>query len=126
MILKRGAPVPRYIQYMVCPPKTVQCGPEKHGAINNREAQKICGAPDSAGPLALAQSAPPPLIRPWQELFEAPAGTTRVAHRLRIMREIADETVNAELVPMLVMRCITHCQKHWPTVMELGDLPLGN
>ena len=36
------------------------------------------------------------------------------------MREIADETVNAELVPMLVMRCITHCQKHWPTVMELA------
>ena len=53
--------MPRYIQYMVCPPKTVQCGPEKHGATNNREAQKICGAPDSAGPLALAQSAPPPL-----------------------------------------------------------------
>ena len=49
--------------YMICPPKTVQCGPEKHGAINNREAQKICGAPESAGPLALAQSAPPPLIR---------------------------------------------------------------
>ena len=44
---------------MICPPKTVQCGPEKHGAINNREAQKICGTPESAGPLALAQSAPP-------------------------------------------------------------------
>ena len=44
---------------MNCPPKTVQCCPEKHGAINNREAQKICGAPESAGPLALAQSAPP-------------------------------------------------------------------
>ena len=41
----------------------MRCGPEKHGAINNREAQKICGAPESAGPLALAQSAPP-LIRP--------------------------------------------------------------
>ena len=40
--------MPRYIY--VCPPKTVQCGPE---------AQKICGAPESAGPLALAQSAPP-------------------------------------------------------------------
>ena len=39
-----------------CPPKTVRCGPEKHGAINNREAQNICGS------LALAQSAPP-LIR---------------------------------------------------------------
>ena len=45
----------------ICPPKTVQCGPEKHGAINNREAQKICGAPESVGPLALAQSAPSPL-----------------------------------------------------------------
>ena len=42
----------------ICPPKTVQCGPEKHEAINNREAQKICGAPETAGPLALAQSAP--------------------------------------------------------------------
>ena len=47
--------------YMICPPKTVQCGPEKHGAINNREAQKVCVAPESAGPLALAQCAPPPL-----------------------------------------------------------------
>ena len=47
---------------IICPPKTVRCGPEKHGAINNREAQKIYGDPESAGPLALAQSAPP-LIR---------------------------------------------------------------
>ena len=46
---------------IICPPKTVRCGPEKLGTINNREAQKICGAPESAGPLALAQSAPPPL-----------------------------------------------------------------
>ena len=53
--------------YMICPPKIVQCGPEKHGAINNREAQKICGAPESAGPLALAQSAP--LIRPWKQVL---------------------------------------------------------
>ena len=45
---------------MKCLPETVQCGPEKHGAINNREAQKFCGAAESAGPLVLAQSAPPP------------------------------------------------------------------
>ena len=37
----------------------MRCGPEKRGAINNREAKKLCGAPKSAGPLALAQSAPP-------------------------------------------------------------------
>ena len=40
---------------MICPPKTVRCGPEKHGAINNREAQKSA---ENAGPQALAQSAP--------------------------------------------------------------------
>ena len=45
------------------------------------------------------------------ELFVAPQGTTQAAHRLRIMREIADEAVNTELDPVLVMRCITHCQK---------------
>ena len=60
------------------------------------------------------------------ELFEAPPRMTQVAHRLQITREIADEAVRAEVNPMLVMRCITHCQKHWPTVMELRDLLLGN
>ena len=34
-----------------------------------------------------------------QELFEAPAETTQVAHRLRIMREIADETAMLNLIP---------------------------
>ena len=42
------------------------------------------------------------------------------------MREIADETIHAKVNPMLVMRCMTHYQKHWPTVMELRDLPLEN
>ena len=60
------------------------------------------------------------------ELFDAPPRMTQVAHRLQVIREIADEAVLAEVNPMLVMRCITHCHKYWPTVMELRDLPLGN
>ena len=58
------------------------------------------------------------------ELFVAPQGKTLVAHRLRIMREIAGETVNAELDPMLVKHCITHCRKHWRPLWTWVTYPL--
>ena len=52
---------------MICPPKIVQCGPEKHGAINNHEAQKICarGPPKARGPWHFPKLPPfnPPLVR---------------------------------------------------------------
>lgn len=55
-----------------------------------------------------------------------PAGLTQVAHKRNIMIEVAKHAVEQTLDPVLVMRFPNHCQKHWPTVMDLGDLPLGN
>lgn len=61
-----------------------------------------------------------------EELMTTPAGLTQVAHKRNIMIEVAKHAVEQTLDPMLVMRCPNHCQKHWPTVMDLGDLSLGN
>ena len=53
--------------YIICPPKTVGCGPEKHGAINNRKAQKICGAPRKRGAPGTCPKCPPALNPPLNE-----------------------------------------------------------
>ena len=51
-----------------------------------------------------------------QELVNTPPGITQVAHRRDIMIQVARRAVDS-IDQILVMRCLNHGQKHWPTVM---------